>query len=170
MEKMFDAIKPKISPNSDVSLIALWFLGKSNMSHKKLQKLCYYAQVWSLLELGESIVPGIRFEAWVHGPVCPELYQILKKFGWRDIMIAKDVEKSIEKQFDEFLTDDQKKILEFAYDIYGDMSADDLEGLSHQEEPWKAARGGRGIFEPCNTEITNESIRDYYLKKYEEYI
>lgn len=28
--------------------IANWFLSKEPMTHKKLQKLCYYAQAWGL--------------------------------------------------------------------------------------------------------------------------
>ena len=28
--------------------IADWFLSQSSMTHKKLQKLCYYLQAWSL--------------------------------------------------------------------------------------------------------------------------
>ena len=26
--------------------VANWFLSQSSMTHKKLQKLCYYAQAW----------------------------------------------------------------------------------------------------------------------------
>lgn len=31
----------------DLCEVAEWFLRKEPMTHKKLQKLCYYAQAWS---------------------------------------------------------------------------------------------------------------------------
>jgi len=30
----------------DINTVANWFLNKYSMSHKKLQKLCYYAEAW----------------------------------------------------------------------------------------------------------------------------
>ena len=32
----------------DVRVVAQYFLWKSSMSHKKLEKMCYYAQAWYL--------------------------------------------------------------------------------------------------------------------------
>jgi uncharacterized phage-associated protein len=55
-----------------IQQIAQWFLCKESMTHKKLQKLCYYAQAWNLA-LHNSELFEDRFEAWVHGPVSPVL-------------------------------------------------------------------------------------------------
>ena len=57
----------------DVRVVAQYFLWKSSMSHKKLEKMCYYAQAWYLANHGRPLMPN-RFEAWVHGPVSPDLY------------------------------------------------------------------------------------------------
>jgi uncharacterized phage-associated protein len=46
--------------------VANWFLAKEKMTHKKLQKLCYYAQAWHLANHGQPMMPN-RFEAWIHG-------------------------------------------------------------------------------------------------------
>ena len=51
----------------------------------KLQKLVYYAQAWHLA-LRDVPLFEEDFEAWVHGPVIPALYQEYKKFGWRPIL------------------------------------------------------------------------------------
>ena len=59
---------------SDIRKVAQYFLSKESMSHKKLQKLCYYAQAWYLANYGKPLMPN-RFEAWVHGPVSPDLYR-----------------------------------------------------------------------------------------------
>jgi len=49
--------------------LANWFLNKSRMSHKKLQKLCYYAVAWHYTLYDSKLVLDDEFEAWVHGPV-----------------------------------------------------------------------------------------------------
>ena len=67
-----------------IQQIAQWFLGKESMTHKKLQKLCYYAQAWHLALHGSELFAE-RFEAWVHGPVSPVLYSIYADYGWEKI-------------------------------------------------------------------------------------
>lgn len=170
MKIEFSAKDAKIHPNSDILLVAQWFVEKAEMSHKKIQKLCFYAEVWSLLELGKDIVPEIRFEAWVHGPVCPRLYDELKNFGWRDIMIAEEFRSLVEKDLDKNLSSDQKRILQFVWDAYGDLTADELESLTHKEDPWKNARKGLRMFDSSQNEITSEAIIKYYSEKYAEFI
>ena len=59
--------------------IANWFLKKSNMTHKKLQKLCYYAQAWYYALKNKRLVDS-DFQAWSHGPVSPALYERFKSF------------------------------------------------------------------------------------------
>ena len=50
------------------------------MTHKKLQKLCYYAYSWFIymenddIENIENRLFEEKFQAWVHGPVNYELY------------------------------------------------------------------------------------------------
>ena len=56
--------------------IANWFLKKESMDQKKVQKLCYYAQAWSLALFNKPII-DCKFEAWAHGPVCSELWNEL---------------------------------------------------------------------------------------------
>ena len=52
--------------------VANYFLSKEPMTHKKLQKMCYFAQAWHMANYDSPLVPN-RFEAWVHGrflPIC----------------------------------------------------------------------------------------------------
>ena len=46
---------------------------KGDMFTMKLQKLCYYSQAWGLVWDDEPLFDE-DFEAWVNGPVCPELF------------------------------------------------------------------------------------------------
>ena len=59
----------------DVAKYILEQLGP--LSTMKLQKLCYYAQAWSLAWDEEPLFPH-EFEAWVNGPVCRELFIAIK--------------------------------------------------------------------------------------------
>lgn len=69
--------------------VANFFLSKEAMTHKKLQKLCYFAQAWYLANYGKPLVPN-RFEAWVHGPVSPDLYSKYRGWGWEMIPQSKE--------------------------------------------------------------------------------
>ena len=61
--------------------VADWFLSIESMTHKKLQKLCYYAQSWHLALLNKRLFND-KFQAWVHGPVNNDLYKKYSSYGW----------------------------------------------------------------------------------------
>lgn len=50
------------------------------ISAKRLQKLCYYAQVHFMTEFETSLFEE-DFQLWEYGPVCPYLYNKLDSFG-----------------------------------------------------------------------------------------
>ena len=68
----------------DIFDLADAFLSIESMTHKKLQKLCYYAKAWYLALYDENLV-NEAFEAWVHGAVQPDLYQKYKPYGFNYI-------------------------------------------------------------------------------------
>ena len=70
--------------------VANWFLSKGEMTHKKLQKLCYYAQAWCYALKGYRL-EDTDFQAWVHGPVSPALWERFKGFGYDSIRIKGSV-------------------------------------------------------------------------------
>jgi uncharacterized phage-associated protein len=57
---------------------------QKGISNKKLQKLVYYAQAWSLAFTEKPLFPE-KFEAWIHGPAVPSLYRKFKKFGFKPV-------------------------------------------------------------------------------------
>ncbi len=145
---------------SNVGTISSFFLSKASMSNKKLQKLLYYAYSWTLARLNECEV-GIenflfeeKFEAWVHGPVCPPAYHMFKEHGWRDIPMA---------QAPTDIAQDVLDILEQVWGVYGGYTADELEDISHLERPWIAARAGLSPFDPCNIRIDDKLIYEYFV-------
>ena len=78
-------IKKGVRCMATVFDVAEWFLSKEAMTPKKVQKLCYYYKAWGLALYDTDFLPDAVFQAWVHGPVCPELYRRYKEYGWNDI-------------------------------------------------------------------------------------
>lgn len=142
----------------NVKDVAKFFLSKESMTHKKLQKLLYYAYSWVLVFQNNKEEKSIsnklfesRIEAWTHGPVVAEVYKIYKSYGWS--LIPKEEKFTFSKDHPDVI-----KILNEVYKVYGKLDADDLESLSHTEEPWK-----KGIMRSDHI-ITDKAIFDYYFK------
>ena len=139
--------------------LSLLMLSFGSMSNKKLQKICYYVYSWYLAIYGKKIA-DIQFEAWVHGPVSKEIYNLYKKYGWNDI-----------PYYEGFLAVDEE-IIDFAEGIwgfYGKYSADELEEISHNELPWTKARIGYSKYESSDRVLKDSDIYNYYKEKYLEY-
>ena len=135
--------------------------GKQNgqeISHKKLQKLVYYTQVWSLVLNKEPLIKE-RFEAWVHGPVVPALYRKYSGSGDQNLSLP---EKTPLPQ----LSKKQERIIDSVMKTYGKYDAHYLEALTHSEKPWQDARRGLGTFEGSKNVISKNSIIEYYSELY----
>jgi uncharacterized phage-associated protein len=135
--------------------IAKYFLAKADdeigdqISNLKLQKLCYYAQGVAVAARNEPLFCA-AIEAWAHGPVVPELYQLYRDYGASGIPAAGDLD------LDEYDAAD-RMILDDVFDYYGQYSAWRLREMTHQEPPWKEAYE-RGM----NHVISIEALKDYF--------
>lgn len=126
---------------------------KGPVSTWKLQKLCYYAQAWHYTWTEKPLFAE-RFEAWVNGPVCPDLFN---RHKGQFAICADDVKGDSSK-----LTDDEKDSVNVVLRDYGNMEPYALRELTHSEDPWKNARGNLKESEKCTTEITPEAMGLYY--------
>jgi uncharacterized phage-associated protein len=138
--------------NGDIFDLANAFLSIGSMTHKKLQKLCYYAKAWYLALYDENLIND-QFEAWVHGAVQPDLYQKYKPYGFNYIPKLMDT-KRIPEEFLNFA----KEI----YESYGAFDGDELERLNHNEIPWERARIGLKPWQNCEKIISEQDMKDYY--------
>ena len=116
------------------------------ITNLKMQKLVYYAQGYSLAIAGKPLFDE-EFEAWMHGPVVPELYHKYKEYGNFPLPIPRNV------NFEKF-TEDEKELLNEVYRLYGQFSAWRLRDMTHEEPPWKDA--------PANGIITKKSMKAYF--------
>lgn len=150
------------SPHSlCVNDVINWFLNKSSLSPKKLQKMLYYAYAWGLVYLNEDIehldnkLFNETFEAWVHGPVIPKIYQKYKNYGFHDIPKS-DESPSFPQEIEELLED--------VWDVFGGCTANELEMMTHNELPWKEARGDSKPFDICHTALNDKTMYKFYLE------
>lgn len=137
--------------------VANWFLAKESMTHKKLQKLCYYAQAWSHAICPKPISNAV-FQAWVHGPVCRELYHKYRNYGY-GLIPSEPLTAVFSPEEDWFLGD--------VWETYGAMTANALEALSHSEPPWQRARTGLPDDQLSDRAIAPNDMADYYRSIYD---
>ena len=138
---------------------ANWFLEKEPMSHKKLQKLCYYTQAWSYALKNKPFI-NAEFQAWVHGPVSPVLFDKYRGMAFEDI----DPDTSAGKPN---FKNDELELLENIWETYGNSTGNSLEVLTHKELPWIKARIGYGTYDKCEKIISADDMREYYRSIYD---
>lgn len=142
--------------------IANWFIDKGGISPKKLQKLVYYAYAWYLTLMNENEYElnnrlfAERAEAWIHGPVFPSLYREYKKYG------SESIDSNVNVKNFNFDTED---LLNQIWDIYGKYNGNELESISHQEDPWINARQGCYMYQASNKVIEDRDIFVYYSQR-----
>ena len=122
------------------------------MSTMKLQKLVYYCQAWSLV-WDEAPIFKEPIEAWANGPVVRSLFDYHR--GMFDISHVFTGNPDV-------LSAEQRETIEAVLSFYGDKSAQWLIDLSHDEEPWVAARRGLAPTERGNRTIRLDEMAEYY--------
>lgn len=141
----------------------IYRLISDGLTHLKLQKILYYIEAWYQGIYKTSIIEN-DFEAWVHGPVCREVFDRFKQnkglytlFSNSDIELT---EQQIENYFSNY-PQQREHILE-VLNIYGGYTGNQLEQLTHQEAPWINARSGiPSNHVSCNI-ISKKDMQDYY--------
>lgn len=123
-----------------------------SLSPMKLQKLCYYAQGLYLGGHANPLFPE-DFQAWEHGPVCPELYNRFRSYSWRaiaDEITPPNLESSIADHIQEIVSS------------YGLYDAGALSRMTHAEPPWLDAREGLDDTDPCTNVISKASLQSFF--------
>lgn len=135
--------------------VAKYILDKHGlMSAMKLQKLVYYSQAWSLVWDDKPLFYN-SIEAWANGPVVRDLYE--KHKGKFQVSVG-DINPFSANNLDE----DQAETVDAIISAYGNKSAQWLSDQTHSEKPWKDARLGLTDGDRGESEITHESMAEYY--------
>ncbi|MDP3764471.1 MAG: DUF4065 domain-containing protein [bacterium] len=143
--------------------IADYFLWKASnekkaITNKKLQKLLYYAQAWSLV-LRDKKLFNEKIEAWVHGPAVRDVYFEYKNFGFGPIV------KNVSSEDIAMISQEIKNFLDQVWSVYGKKDAAYLEYLSHSEIPWQKAREGIESSVGSENEISLKDMKEFYAAK-----
>ena len=154
--------------NISPSDIAKYFLYRSNqdgelVSPLKMQKLVYYAYVWTLVKNKTKLFDE-KIQAWPSGPVVPSLYRELKSYGSSPIdekyLGVKD-EAELNAIFSKF-PKEVKNVLDGVYETYSTKTAFELVALTHAEKPWLEARNNLAPTKPSNNPILDATILKQY--------
>ncbi len=130
-----------------------------------LQKLLYFIQGESYALNGKPMFYE-NCQAWVHGPVYPEVYDIFRDFKYNPI---EDARFAIFEGVEDELADEEYRVIDLVVNTFGEYGGKMLEKITHEETPWKLARKGYADNIPSNEPITMESIEEYYVEKNMEY-
>lgn len=136
----------------DVARYILWYCKEHSImdcSNKKLQKLLYYIQAWSLALRRKPIFSN-PIEAWLHGPVVVDIYHHYKEYGFSPIPVPKNIFNK-----DTYTTDDMA-LMDAVLGKYTKFDAEFLEMRTHIEKPWLETR------QKNETIIPNDVMQDYY--------
>jgi uncharacterized phage-associated protein len=133
--------------------VAAYILAKTGeIPAMKLHKLVYYCQAWALVWNDKPLFKD-RIEAWANGPAIPELYKY-----HRGEYSVRNWPRGDSSKLGPTEKDTIKRVLDF----YSKKPSQWLVNLTHQESPWKEARGKLTPGERGSAEITRVAIHEYY--------
>ena len=136
----------------------------SDVTPLALQKMLYYAKSFY-----HAIFGGVLFEdhcqAWVHGPVFPDVYEKYREYGYNPLDKALDVS---EEEFLD-LTEKETALLDAIVQTFGKYSGGILRNITHAEKPWLMARGDLAPEERSDAELDESIIEDYFAEVVEKY-
>jgi len=110
------------------------------MTNMKLQKMMYYQQGYHLAYFNEPLFIE-EIEAWMYGPVVPDIYSEYREFGKNGL--TGDKEHVIS-----FIKENEETLFAEVMQVYGKFSAIGLMEMTHEEMPWKTTPTGEGNIIP----------------------
>lgn len=141
-----------------LTVISCLFKKIEEVTPLMLQKLLYFIQGTSYA-VNKKPMFLENCQAWVHGPVYPEVYNMFKDFKYNPIEDARFV---ILEGKDNTLTEDEEKVINLVTNTFGQYGGKVLEKITHNEKPWIDARKGYSDDVPSHEVISLKSIKSYY--------
>lgn len=127
---------------------------RDSLTPMQLLKLVYLAHGWMLGTYKRPLIDD-RIEAWMYGPVIPDLYEALRHY--RKSPVRQTLQAPTET-----LTPEMREVINRVYQTYRGWDGFQLSALTHlQGTPWEETYHNKGDWQ----EIPNFLIEDYYSKK-----
>lgn len=147
-----------------INELASYIISKHDITPKTLQKILYFIQGFSMAFNKKLLFNDIP-QAWVHGPVYPEVYNNYSNFKYNIIDSMSNIKDDINLN----IYDNEKKLVDCVLRFFTKYSGDVLEEITHIESPWLNARAGLAKNEPSKNPITLESISEYFIQVKNKY-
>lgn len=153
-------LKGLIDSVSEKMLITISYIYEKTgeITSLALQKILYYIQGIFMVNYGRPLFKE-ECQAWVHGPVYKEVYDMFKGFKYNPI---EDKRFVIFRDRFQMLTDEEKEVIDMVLNSFGMYSGKTLEWITHKESPWADAFDGDNVYGYTNEPITKETIREYF--------
>lgn len=126
-----------------------------------LQKLLAFSQGVNYAVNGSRLLEKDS-QAWIHGPVYPNIYNQYKKYGY------KPIDSGIFSSHgctESLLSKEEKIVIDMVLQTFGLYSPKTLEVISHTQTPWLEKRVGYGADEAGQNTIDEESVKKYYTDR-----
>lgn len=148
-----------------LAVIAYIFSALHEVTPLTLQKLLYYIQ-GNYAAIYNKPLFDAPCEAWVHGPVYRNVYNLFRDFKYNPI----DDDRFVPlKESALPLTPEAKEVVDRVLDTFGMYSGKVLESITHKEVPWLDARKGFLPDETSHAEISLDAMKAYFKKVDEKY-
>ena len=148
-----------------LAVIAYIFSALHEVTPLTLQKLLYYIQ-GNYAAIYDKPLFDAPCEAWVHGPVYRNVYNLFRDFKYNPI----DDDRFVPlKESALPLTPEAKEVVDRVLDTFGMYSGKVLESITHKETPWLDARKGFLPYETSHAEISLDAMKIYFKKVDEKY-
>ena len=125
-----------------------------------LEKLLFFSNGVNYALNGEQLIFETS-QAWQHGPVYPYIYNKYKKYGY------KPIDNGINSRhgcMQSLLSQDEIESIDLVIRTFGLYSPKTLEMISHTQSPWIEKRVDVRDDEAGSEIISEDSIKDYYIK------
>lgn len=125
----------------------------NNLTNLKIQKLLYYAFGMHRVTNGENLFDE-SIIAWKYGPVIKEVYDAFKKYGYSNI--------EDDYWYEDFdLTEEEENTIENTWEQLGQLPANVLVEMTHNEAPWINAWNNN-----YNKAIDPNIIEEFFQQNY----
>lgn len=144
--------------NSLIYLISKHIIAKmEDTTPLALQKILYYIEGFSLALLDENILSS-HPEAWVHGPVYPEIYN---RFSYYSYHVIDAYEFATYRDL-EGLDEEKRQLIDAIIKCFGCYSGKILEEMTHLTRPWQKAREGLNDTDISNIKILENDMQTFF--------
>ena len=126
---------------------------KPDITLKRLQSILYLTHAYTLA-LDDEPLSTEKFEAWHSGPTLKSAHNKFKNY--KTLTRLNGISE---------LTEDEKDLIEDVIYLYSQFSDETLsEHIRTTDVAYIEARHGLRCLDPCHNELSNETIKEQYLK------